>query len=91
MRAYEFLARVSPEGKLELPDVKLKDLPYNPVVRVIVLVEEASDVEEDENKPTDEESLNSAVESFRQSWHEARTGQRIPLSQLWQGIETDAE
>ncbi len=35
MRAYEFLAKVAPEGKLELPDVKLEDLPYNPVVRFL--------------------------------------------------------
>jgi hypothetical protein len=29
MRAYEFLAKVAPEGKLELPDVKLEDLPFH--------------------------------------------------------------
>ena len=33
--------------------------------------------------------LNSAEESFRQGWHEAMTGQTIPLSELWEGIDAE--
>ncbi len=34
-------------------------------------------------------TLNSAEESFRQGWHEAMTGQTIPLDELWDGIDAD--
>jgi len=27
------------------------------------------------------------IEDFRQAWHEAMTGQTIPASQIWEGIE----
>ncbi len=92
MKAYEFQALVTPDGKLELPDVRLENLPNNPVVRVIILIEEPTDVKIDEDEDEeDQENLEFAVESFRRSWHEARIGQRIPLSQLWEGIETDAD
>ncbi|MGB3199708.1 MAG: hypothetical protein WBA99_02330 [Nodosilinea sp.] len=32
-------------------------------------------------------TLKSAEESFRQGWHEAMTGQTIPLAELWDGID----
>ena len=34
-------------------------------------------------------TLKSAEESFRQGWHEAMTGQTIPLSELWEGIDAE--
>ena len=34
-------------------------------------------------------TLKSAKESFRQGWHEAMTGQTIPLSELWEGIDAE--
>ncbi|MEG4274869.1 MULTISPECIES: hypothetical protein [unclassified Microcoleus] len=34
-----------------------------------------------------EEPLKSAEECFRQGWHEAMTGQTLPLSELWEGID----
>ncbi|MGB5973178.1 MAG: hypothetical protein WBG38_07655 [Nodosilinea sp.] len=34
-------------------------------------------------------TLKSAEESFRQGWHEAMTGQTIPLSELWNGIDAE--
>lgn len=48
MKAYEFPIKVTSEGKLELPDALLKLLPNNQVVRVIILVSEPTDVEEQE-------------------------------------------
>lgn len=36
-----------------------------------------------------EEPLKSAEECFRQGWQEAMTGQTVPLSQLWDGIDTE--
>lgn len=43
MKAYEAIAKVTSEGKLELPDSVLQLLPSNQVVKVIVLVSEQTD------------------------------------------------
>jgi len=32
-------------------------------------------------------SKKMIVEDFRQAWHEAITGQTIPVAQLWEGFE----
>jgi hypothetical protein len=82
MKAYEFPAKITPEGKLELPDVQLEDLPRNSVVRVIVLVEDQTDEE-------DEDELDSVADSLRRALHEAKMGQTKPISQLWDGIDGD--
>ena len=34
-------------------------------------------------------TLKSAEESFRQGWQEAMTGNTFPVSQLWDGIDTE--
>ncbi|WP_293175315.1 MULTISPECIES: hypothetical protein [unclassified Microcoleus] len=36
-----------------------------------------------------DETLKSAEECFRQGWYEAMTGQTIPLSELWDGIDAE--
>lgn len=46
MRAYEYPVKVTPEGKLELPEALQAVLPPNQVVRVIVLINEPSDSKE---------------------------------------------
>ncbi|WP_449419699.1 hypothetical protein [Phormidium nigroviride] len=46
MKAYEFPAKVTAEGKIEFPDNILKHLPNNKEVRIIVLVNESIDIEE---------------------------------------------
>jgi hypothetical protein len=48
MKAYEFPAKVTAEGKIELPDPIVKQLLDNQEVRVIVLVNELIDIEEDD-------------------------------------------
>jgi len=62
--------------------VQLEDLPRNSVVRVIVLVEEQTDEE-------DEDELDSVADSLRRALHEAKMGQTKPISQLWDGIDGD--
>lgn len=42
--------------------------------------ESDSDVEADESKET-------ILADFRQAWQEAMTGQTVPASQIWEGIE----
>jgi hypothetical protein len=34
-------------------------------------------------------TLKTAEDSFRQGWHEAMTGQTIPLAELWDGIDAE--
>ena len=50
MKAYEFPAKVTDEGKIEFPDRLLKHLAANQEVRVIVLVKGSTDTEEDEEE-----------------------------------------
>jgi hypothetical protein len=40
MKAYEFSATVTPDGKLAIPDTYAQDMPIGDAVRVIVLVDE---------------------------------------------------
>jgi hypothetical protein len=47
MKAYEFPAKITTEGKIELPDTVLHQLPHNQQVQVIILVNEPSEDEED--------------------------------------------
>lgn len=84
MKAYEFPAKITHSGTLEVPEELLDSLPSDQVVRVIVLVNEPVEGEE-----ADDNALGFSAESFRQSWHEAMTGQTLPLSHLWEGIEVD--
>jgi hypothetical protein len=46
MKAYEVPAKVTPEGKLDLTSVVLEELSPSQRVRVIILVEEATDTPE---------------------------------------------
>ena len=46
MKAYEFSVRVTPDGRLVLPDTLSAILPVDQVVRVILLVSEPTDAEE---------------------------------------------
>lgn len=39
----------------------------------------------------DEEPLKSTEDCFRQGWHEAMTGETVPLSELWEGIDAAIE
>jgi hypothetical protein len=50
MQAYEFPAKLNSEGKLDLPEQLLKELPINQELRVIVLVKETTDLESEDNK-----------------------------------------
>ncbi len=47
MKAYEFPAKISREGSLEVPEALLQSLADEEVVRVIIVVKEVSDAEED--------------------------------------------
>jgi len=71
MEALEITAIVNADGNLQ-PEQPL-NLVAQSRVRIIILPE---------NDPDDEPKA-VAIESLRQAWHEAKTGQTLPLSALW--------
>lgn len=46
MKAYELPVKVTPDGNLDLPDALMKMLPRSQIVRVIILVNEPRDINE---------------------------------------------
>ncbi|MEI2580925.1 type II toxin-antitoxin system RelN family antitoxin [Scytonema sp. PRP1] len=84
MKAIEGMGTVDEEGQLSL-DVPL-NVDKHTRVRVIVLLPEEV---EKENNQEDEEISESAAESFRQGWYDAMTGNTLPVSQVWEGIDAE--
>jgi hypothetical protein len=81
MKAIESTATIDNLGQLILDDPLA--LTKSRRVRVIVLIPE-----EDEPDP-DETPDETILECIHQGLHEAFTGQTIPLSQIWGGIDAD--
>ena len=81
MKAIETTAIINDQGQLHL-DVPL-ELTHNQRVRVIVLISEDNEIDPDDT-PTE-----VVLEGLRQGLHEAFTGQTIPLSQMWNGIDVE--
>ncbi|NJM19584.1 MAG: hypothetical protein HC874_26330 [Richelia sp. SL_2_1] len=79
MKAIKVTGTINTDGQLILDNPITTD--QNSRVEVIVLIQETSEI--DQNNPSKE----VIVEDFRQAWHEAMTGQTIPASQIWEGIE----
>ena len=67
------MANINKQGQSTLDYPLLTN--QNSRVEVIVLIPESDDF--------DELSKAEILADFRQAWHEATTGQTIPLSQLW--------
>ncbi len=81
MKAIETTATINQSGQL----TQGKSLGFiKPQrVRVIVLLSE-----DDETDP-DETPTAVVIEGIRQGLHEALTGQTLPLSEMWSGIDTE--
>lgn len=84
MKAVEVTGVVDEQGNLSL---------YEPVplmaqgtVRVIILYPEQT--EESEQDP-DDTSVEDIKASLRRALQQATSGQRIPLSQMWEGIDAE--
>ncbi|MGF1539622.1 MAG: hypothetical protein ACFCU5_04095 [Pleurocapsa sp.] len=78
MKAIEVTGTVDDKGQLSL-DAPLTVDKFTRV-RVIVLLSDADN---------DKELLESPQESFRQGWHDVTTGNVLPVSQLWDGIDAE--
>jgi hypothetical protein len=68
---------------LEKAISQLKTLPSRQQDEIAALIlEELSEI----NNAADV-SKSEVLEDFRQAWHEAMTGQTIPVAQLWEELE----
>jgi outer membrane protein W len=79
MKAIKVMATIDEQGQLTLDHPLMID--QNSRVEVIVLIPEAAEIDEDDK------SKEAILEDFRQAWHEAMTGQTIPVAQLWEELE----
>ncbi|KAF3887024.1 MULTISPECIES: type II toxin-antitoxin system RelN family antitoxin [Nostocales] len=79
MKAIKIMATIDEHGQLTLDRPLVSD--KNSRVEVIVLIPEEVEIEENDK------SKEEILEDFRQAWHEAMTGQIIPVAQLWEGLE----
>lgn len=85
MKAIEVTGKIDAQGNLVL-DEPIQGIIYPHQVRIIVLVPEASEVEEIDPDDTPVEQIKA---SLRRALHQAKTGQRLPLSQMWEGIDAE--
>ncbi|NJL80973.1 MAG: hypothetical protein HC917_23255 [Richelia sp. SM2_1_7] len=79
MKAIKMTGTINTDGQLILDNPITTD--QNSRVEVIVLIQETSEIDQNNT------SKEVIIEDFRQAWHEAMTGQTIPASQIWEGIE----
>ena len=82
MKAIEVTGSIDTEGNLIL-DEPIQAENYSHL-RVIVLFSES----ESENDP-DDTPVEEIKASLRRALQQAKAGQRIPLSQMWEGIDAE--
>ncbi|MEG3969292.1 hypothetical protein QUA00_16980 [Microcoleus sp. T2B6] len=82
MKAFEVTGTIDEKGQLILDRPLTLDT-LGPV-RIIVLLPEPTDEDEDDPNDTPVEEVKA---SLRRSLQQAKAGQRIPLSQMWEGID----
>jgi hypothetical protein len=80
MKAIELTGTVDDRGNLSLDEPVL--ISANSRVRVIILCsEESPEVDPDDT------SIEEVKASLRRALQEAKSGQRIPISQMWESID----
>jgi len=84
MRAVEVTGTIDEKGQLSLDESIEVETPSR--VRVIVLFTEPTD--ELDNDP-DDTSIKSIKASLRRALQQAKAGQRIPVDQMWEGIDAE--
>ena len=84
MKAFEVTGTIDEKGQLLL-DRPLTAENAGPV-RIIVLFQEPLDEAEEDPDDTTVEEVKA---SLRRALQEAKTGQRIPISQMWEGINVE--
>lgn len=84
MKAIEVTGRIDAQGNLVL-DQPIQGTDYPHRVRVIVLVPEAAETTDD----PDDTPVEEVKASLKRALQQAKAGQRIPLSKLWEGIDAE--
>jgi hypothetical protein len=85
MKAIEVTGKIDAQGNLIL-DEPIHETTYTDQVRVIVLIPEQVDTEEFDPDDTPVEEIKA---SLRRALQQAKAGQRLPLSQMWEGIDAE--
>lgn len=83
MKAIEVTGTVDDKGNLSLDQPVA--IAAHSRVRVIVLYSEDSVGKEEQD--LDDTSLEEVKASLRRALEESRSGQRIPIAQMWEGID----
>ncbi len=84
MKAIEVTGKIDQEGNLVL-DEPIRGTAYPHQVRVIVLVPEQGEAAEvNDDTPTEEIKA-----SLKRALSQAKRGERLPLSQMWEGIDAE--
>ena len=84
MKAFEVTGTIDEKGQLLLDRPLIAENPGP--VRIIVLLSEP--IDESEEDP-DDTPVAEIKASLKRALQEAKTGQRIPLSQMWEGIDVE--
>jgi len=84
MKAFEVTGTIDEKGQLLLDRPLIAENPGP--VRIIVLLPEPTDEAEEDPDDTPVEEVKA---SLRRALQEAKTGQRIPVSQMWEGIDIE--
>ncbi|MBH8564013.1 hypothetical protein I8748_17785 [Nostoc sp. CENA67] len=85
MKAIEVTGRIDAQGNLIL-DEPIQGISYPHPVRVIVLVPEQAETQEYDPDDTPVEEIKA---SLKRALQQAKAGQRLPLSQMWDGIDAE--
>lgn len=85
MKAIEVTGRIDAQGNLVL-DEPIQGTTYPHQVRVIVLVPEQAEIEEDDIYDTPVEEIKA---SLKRALHQAKMGQTRPISELWDRIDAE--
>lgn len=85
MKAIEVTGKIDSQGNLIL-DEPIQGTTYPHQVRVIVLVPEQEETEEIDPDDTPIEEIKA---SLRRALQQAKMGQTLPISQLWDGIDAE--
>jgi hypothetical protein len=87
MKAIEITATINDEGQLAL------DLPLNVTnrrrVRVIVLIPEEGEADDDLESVLDDDSRETIIEGLQEGWQQALTGEVRPVSELWSRLDAE--
>jgi hypothetical protein len=84
MRAVEVTGTIDKQGQLLLDHPLDVDMP-SPVRVIVLFPESALELEDD----PDDTPIAEIKASLKRAFQQAKAGQRIPLSQMWDGIDAE--